>query len=159
MRGTNVQFASEVVSTLLKGAQLDTIRVYSLIVQLGFLRIGGAENVPGEVWLSVSGNLTIEDESSTVGKVNPAIDFFSSRERAISESYRLIGKEVAATTVSDSGFLEVHLGSKLLRVEADTDGDLEDIWSVTDGLPDPNSVHQWHVSLDDSGCLSVRAPS
>lgn len=152
----NPQAASERVSELLRGTQLDTIRVYSLIVQLGFVRLGAADNLPDEVWISVSGSLIVEENPATVGEVGLSRDFFDRRASVLSAVYRLIGQTVTAASVSDSGELQVHLGGKCLRAEADDDANLEEVWSVFSDSPETTAEHRWHVSLDESGALSSR---
>ena len=156
---TNAQVASKIVLDLLSGAQLDTIRVHSLIVQLGFVCLGRAGNLPDEVWVSVSGTLFVEGDTSMVGESASSRDFFARRVSALGEAYQLIGQEVTAASVSDSGTLQIYLGGKRLRAEADDDTNLEEVWSVASDSPETTAGHRWHVSLDDSGAISVRAPS
>ena len=153
------QGASQVVWDLLRGAQLDTIRVYSLIIQLGFVGLGRADNLPDEVWVSVSGTLHVKGDTSMVWEVAPPQGFIARRASVLGEVYRLIGQEVTAADVSDSGALQIHLGGKLLRAEADDDTGLEEVWSVASDSPDAAADHRWHVSLDDSGAISARLPS
>ncbi len=86
-------------------------------------------------------------------------DFFTCRGSALSEVYRLIGQEVTAASVSDSGALQIHLGDKSLRAEADDDTALEEVWSVASDSPEVTAGHRWHISLDDSGAISARVPS
>lgn len=155
----STQGASRVVSDLLRGAQLDSIRVYSLIVQLGFVCLGRAGNLPDEIWVSISGSLFVEGDTSMVGESESSRDFFARRASALGEVYRLIGQEVAVAGVSDSGALQIRLGGKSLRAEADDDTGLEDVWSVSSDSPDVTADHRWHVSLDDSGAISARLPS
>lgn len=157
MNFVNGQRASKVVSDLLYGAQLDTIRVYSLIIQLGFVCLGRASSLPNEVWISISGTLLVEGGTSTVRELASSRDFFACRASILGDVYQLIGQEVAAANVSDLGVLEIHLGGCRLRAEAD-DTDLEEVWSVVSDSPEPTVDHQWYVVLDDSGVISVRAP-
>jgi hypothetical protein len=155
----NAQGASEVVVDMLRGAQLDTIRVYSLIVQLGFVCLGRAGNFPDEVWVTVSGMLLVEGDNSMVGESRSSRDFFACRASALGDVYRLIGQKVTAASVSDSGALQIHLGGKCLHAEADDDTSLEEVWSVASDSPETTADHRWHVSLDDSGTLTARVPS
>lgn len=158
MNLVNAQVASGVVSDLLRGAQLDTIRIYSLIVQLGFVCLHAAGRSPSEVWVSVSGNLFVE-EDPLMRESRSSRDFFACRESALGAVYRLIGQEVTAATVSESGALRIDLGGKHLRAEADDGENLEEVWSVVSDSPDTNADHRWYVSLDESGALSARAPA
>jgi hypothetical protein len=153
-----VQGASGVVSTLLRGAQLDSIRVYSLIVQLGFVRVGAEGNLPGEVWISISGALILEEDSSMAQESASLRDFFVRRAAVLGAVYRLVGREVTAAGVSASGALQVHFGGQCLRGEADDEVNLEEVWSVASDSPDTRAEHRWYVSLDDAGALSTRLP-
>lgn len=94
-----------------------------------------------------------------VGESASSRDFFARRAAALGEVYRLIGQEVTAANVSDSGALQIHLGGKRLRAEAGDDTDLEEVWSVASDSPATTADHRWHVSLDDSGVISARVPS
>jgi hypothetical protein len=155
----NAQAASEVVSDLLCGAQLDTIRVYSLIVQMGFVCLGAAGNSPDEVWVSVSGALNVGEDHSTVGESALPQEFFARRASAIGAVYQLIGQKVTAASVSESGALQIQFGGRRMRAEADKDANLEEVWSVVSDSPETTTDHRWYVSLDDSGALSARVPS
>lgn len=150
----NAQDRSGVISALLYGTQLDTIRVYSLIMQLGFIRLGAAKSLPNEIWVSLSGNLCLAGEPS-IG-VNPSMDFFERRAHALGAVYQLIGKKVTAARVSDSGALQIDIGGTCILVEADQDTNLEEVWSVMSDSAETNANHRGHVSLDDSGALSAK---
>jgi hypothetical protein len=155
----NIHVASEVISALLCGAQLDTIRVYSLIIQLGFFRENGQEALPNEIWVSVSGSLVLKDPGCPLQDGTVAEDFFSLRGRILRETYSLIGKEVSAARVSEVNALQIDLGDKSLCAEPDNKGNLEVIWEVMSDTPDVSVHHRWHVSLDDAGVLSAHRPT
>lgn len=150
--------ASEAVAVLLYGAQLDTIRVYSLIVQLGFVRLGDAVNLPSEVWVSLSGELASSMRESAPAKVGLAGDFYMRRVDALSAVYRLLGESVTAAGVSGSGALEIYFGGTSLRVELDDEASLEEVWSVASDSPETTAVHRWYVALNESGELFAHVP-
>ena len=150
--------ATDVVLKLLRGTQFDTIRVFSLIVQLGFVRTGLVQDLPQEVWIVLSGNLQVGNQTAPDFKPTPG-DFFSRRANALSDCYHLIGKEVSDARVADSGTLEITLSKAKICVEADEEGDLEEIWGVMSETPNPMTEHQWYVSLDDSCRLSAHVPN
>jgi hypothetical protein len=154
----NAGVGCEVVSTLLHGAQLDTIRVYSLAMQLGFVRPSAVDGLPNEVWVSLSGTLCLEGTSSILGDAEPPKDFFEHRASILGAVYLLIGREVTSACVSDSGALLVHLGSTCLSAAVDKDMNLEEVWSVMSDSSESTADHQWYVSFDGSGALSVRTP-
>lgn len=154
MNNANIDACSEAISVLLLGTQLDSIRAYSLIMQLGFVRTVPAGGLPTEVWVSISGNLITEDASTcSTG------DFFERRAQALCATYLLIGQRVTATNISDSGTLQIDLDAKSLRVEADSEDNLEEIWAVMSDTPDTSVDHRWYMVLDDAGALSVRIPT
>ena len=88
-----------------------------------------------------------------------SLDFFARRASMLSAVYRLIGQEVTAASVSDSGALQIHLGDKHLRAGADDHANLEEVWSVVSDSPETTADHRWHVSLDEFGALFARIPS
>lgn len=155
----NNKVASEIVFALLRGAQLDTIRVYSLIVQLGFVRLGtAAGDLPNEVWVILSGGLTIKEEPSMVAESRSSQDFFGRRASVLSAVYRLIGQDVTDASVSDAGVLEMQLGGQCLCADADDEENLEEVWSVVSDFPETAADHRWYVSLDECGGLSAHVP-
>jgi hypothetical protein len=159
MNAINSQVATKTVSKLLRGAQLDTIRVFSVIVQLGFIRIDIMQDLPQEIWIVISGNLRVEKRFEKVFKKNRSGDYFGRRANALSDCYRLIGREVIDVSVLDSGRLEISINQAKICVEMDQEGNLEEVWSVMSESPNPVENHEWYVALDDSGQLSARLPS
>ena len=149
--------ASEVISSLIGGAQLDTIRIYSLVVQLGFVRLDAAEGWPNEIWVSVSGNLDVGGSFAADWDSKSAGDLFVRRAKALGSAYLLIGKRVTAVRVSESGALQMELEDSGLRADAGEDASLEEVWAVMSDTPDVSADHRWYVALDDSGVLSARA--
>jgi hypothetical protein len=151
------QNCSELVSNLLHGTQLDTIRIYSLIVQLGFIRTDRTSEssaLPSEVWVTVSGDFCVEMSPKT--ESGTTRDFFEKRSLMLARAYLLIGKEVTFANVSKSGLLEIHLMNNIIYAKPDDEENMEEVWTVTSESPDVNFHHQWYISLDDTGCLSVR---
>ena len=141
---------SELVSSLLRGAQLDTIRIYSLIIQLGFIRTGRTReisNLLSEVWVTVSGDFCVEMLPKT--EVSPARDFFDKRSLMLARTYLLLGKEVTFINVSESGLLEIGLMNNIIYAKPDDEENMEEAWVITSESPDVNFKHQWRVSPDD----------
>jgi hypothetical protein len=148
----NAHAASEIVCSLLQGAQLDTLRIYSLVMQLGFFRPENVADLPAEAWVSLSGTLVNEQAEPVAPE-----DFFERRASALSAAYRLIGQRVTSAHVLDSGALRIRFGERSLRVEAD-DTNLEEVWSVMSDSSEPAADHSWWASLHESGELSAHAP-
>lgn len=155
----SIQEASRVAADLLRGTQFDSIRAYSLIVQLGFIRVGSPGSAPGEAWVSVSGNLACEGTLSKGGERISSSDFFESRRRVLGEAFRLIGSTVTAVDISDSGDLRISFGELSLVVRLDDECALEEVWAVMGDTPDTRADHAWYVSCDQSGVLSGRHPA
>lgn len=155
----NMLQASDAVSTLLRGAQLDTIRIFSLVLNLGFVH-GNRIGLPNVIWVSLSGALSIDQKSNPKSTPSGRDDFFEVRGNAIRQLYSLIGGAVSGATVAASGRLEIVLGEHLLQVgPSESDSDLEEVWAVMSDSPDVSVDHSWYVMLDDSGRLSTRTPS
>ena len=154
----SVQAGSELVSALLRGSQLDSIRAYSLIVQLGFIRAETAEGLPGEIWLSVSGNLVVTESSSNSTSLERGGDFFQCRALALPATYLLIGHEVTAASISETGSLRIDLGARSVHVESYPHEGLEEVWAVMSDSPSTTADHPWYISLDDTGALSADVP-
>lgn len=148
----------EAVSKLLCSTQLDTIRVYSLILQLGFLRLRAEDNLPRQVWVSASGRFMIEGAVQDAGGSHREENFFSQRASVLAAMYKLIGQRVVFAGLSDSCALEINIGSTRLLIDRD-DESLEEVWSVASDSPDATLDHDWSVSLDDSNEISVRVPT
>ena len=152
----NSQIASVVVSALLRGTQLCSIRVDSSIIQVQFIRFGNVEGMPKEVWINVSGSL-ITDATSLAWGSKSSEDFFVRRASVLGEVYFLNGEEVTDAYVSDSGALKIQMGDKYLCAESDHD-DFEEVWAVMNDDPSTSYDHHWYVMLDDAGDLSAIIP-
>jgi hypothetical protein len=155
---TNNTSASVAVDGLLRGMSLDSVRIYSVVVQLGFFRPNSASSLPVEAWITTSGNLRVEPVTPLInGEFLSQDDFFTGRSLAVFELYKLVGKEIMEAFVLESGELAFQLGEKRVLIQPDG-GELEEVWAVMSDSPDTNISHQWHVALDDSGSISVRYP-
>lgn len=155
MRFANASEASEIVAALLKGAQLDTLRVYSLIIQLGFFRPNAKENSPREIWLSASGSLDIVEGDTSFGSVAFEKDFFLKRVTALGVLYKLIGQKVSTVNISESGILRISIGDVEIQAGFDDEVNFEEIWSVMTEAPDVTADQKLRVTLDDSGKIYV----
>jgi hypothetical protein len=146
--------ASKSIAVLLSGAQLDTLRVYSVALCLGFVRLGASDQRPNEVWVVLSGDISVHDAS---GKSQRANEFLARRENAVAALYRLIGQEVVSAQVCESGQLKIFFEQGEVVVERG-EADLEEVWGVMSDSPNPADEHQWHVCFDDSGRFLLKEP-
>lgn len=147
---------SAVVNRLLCGTLLDSIRVFSVVVQLCFVRAADSSQLPGKVWVVASGRL-LASAPETRLELENASDFFEQRAEVLGRLYQLIGQEVSAADVSSMGTLEIRLGDSRISARSDQ-ADLEEVWAVMSDSPDAFAAHAWYVSLDDAGRLSARSP-
>lgn len=156
---TEYKSASETISVLLCGTSLDSIRIYSAIIMLGFFRPVSTTNLPIEAWISVSGYMRMEPlNRAPETPAYASSDFFAQRASILGELYLLMGKEISAARVSHAGGLEIEIGERRIRANSDGD-DLEEIWAVMSDSPDANKDHSWYISLDDSGHVIVKSPN
>jgi hypothetical protein len=153
--------AEKVISRLMVGAQLDSIRVYSVIMQMGFFVPVPVDGFPNEVWLTFSGVGTFHDVESVVDVcgAHKSQDFFEVRASFLKDAYFLLGKQIDFVSIKKSGALELKIGEKYLMVESEEDSNLEDIWSVRNGAYEPMAEEDWYITLGDSGVLAARIPS
>jgi hypothetical protein len=156
MNQRNSENAAKIIAKILHGSQLDTIRIYSVILQLGFIRLTGANDLPEEIWLNLSCSLRVETDASIF---ECSKNFHGRRIDALTAVYQLIGREVHGANVSATGTLEIELGDTRLFAEPDGETDLEEVWSVVSDSPEANADHRWRVILDDFGVISIRTPN
>lgn len=142
--------ATEILSKLLCGAELDTIRLYSTVTQFGFLRFEPALDVPKEIWLSVDSEIVLEKiQSEDVG---------NHKSSALDSIRLLIGIEVTEVNVEDSGKLMIRFNDVFLCLTTDEHPKPEEIWSVTSESPNSYGEQRWQIALDVNGNLSARTP-
>ncbi|MEQ1718705.1 MAG: hypothetical protein ABL907_22420 [Hyphomicrobium sp.] len=154
------KYSSSIINKLLSGMSLDSFRVYSAIILIGFIRSNSPGDLPTEAWISVSGALSVESLGSDLEEsedLNLKGDFFAARASVLGSLYRLIGGVVTTACVSPHKTLEIELGEKRICVHDDED-DFEEVWAVMSDSPDVNDTHQWYVALDDAGRINVRSP-
>ena len=162
--GKNVA-GSRAVHDLLAGMTLDSVRAYSVVLLVGLHRAPadqwrGEGIAVTEAWVSVSGALRVmNSEHERPGSMQAADGdcFFDARAAALGKLYRLIGEKVEAASVDGAGALTIDFQSA--RVKAESDGnDLEEVWAVMSGKPEPLAEHLWYVGSDAVGQVSVRRP-
>ena len=148
--------AAGVVAMLLQGTVLDSIRAYSLVLQLGFVRLGSVEMLPSEVWVTLSRSLQV-GRSSQIDDPGKQ-DFFSSRAAGLRDLYLLIGKSVTSATVQENYVLNLVIDGQTVAVSRDKEN-LEEVWKVVSDGPECGVESRWAVTLDDAGEISLRSPN
>ncbi len=152
--------AKEAINILLLGAQLDSLRVFSSVIDINFLRLPKVKNVPTSVWLSVTSQVQFWPSSTQVTNVIKASgddDFFQSRKKALVDIYSVIGNTVTAIDIDPSGVLELYFDVGTLSLAGDP-ADLEEIWSITSDTPEPYGNQDWAITLTDQRELVTRRP-
>lgn len=160
MSPEQISNAEETARTLLLGTTLDHFRVYSLILNLDFLRMPMAGELPADIWLSASGQATFLETSAAASYDMSAAgrsDFFKTRKKILEEIYPLIGKKIMAVGINPSGTLELAFETgSLLFSGGQTD--LEQIWSITSDTSEPYGNQDWSVTLTDRQELVTHRP-
>ena len=150
MKSMDIDSARTAISGLLIGMSLDSLRVYSTILLLGFYRFD-ATALPGEVWISCSGNVLLKNSRPDESEINENdVDFFARRASILGRIYNLIGATVSSVDIDPSGVLTVTLSGKEIRFQRDKDS-FEEIWAVMSDSPDVSDAHRWYIALDDAG--------
>lgn len=149
----DIESASREISKLLSGTALDTFRVFSTILLLGFIRTNSDPQIPSEIWVSLSGAVHVIDKKSILQvNLSQDQDFFSQRIIAISRLFPLFGKQVISAAVGSAGALSINVDGVEIRCEAD-EINFEEIWAVMSDSPNPSENHRWYIALDDAGII------
>lgn len=158
MRTTDINLASTAIARLLTGLSLDSFRVYSTILLLGFYRADANDELPGEVWISCSGNVRhINPRNSERAADEFDTDFFVRRASILGKIYHLIGAIIIGADIDPSGALTISLPTGKIRFERD-DESFEEVWAVMSDSPDVSGAHRWYIALEDSGVIGATIP-
>jgi hypothetical protein len=155
MEELRMEDASKAISQLLVGASLDSFRVFSTILLIGFYRSDNGLGLPSEVWLSCSGKIIVNAKEDHGLNLKQEENFFLQRVSAIGKLFEIIGSSVEATKIGPLGSLSIEMDGVEIRCESD-DENLEEIWSVMSDSPDTSEEHRWYIALDDAGKIGGR---
>jgi hypothetical protein len=150
MEKLKIEDAVKATSQLLVGASLDSFRVFSTVLLIGFYRSDSGPGLPNEVWLSCSGRIIVNEKGTFTLNVNQDEDFFLQRVSVIGKLFKLIGSSVEAVAISPSGILSFEMDGVEIRCEPDKEN-FEEIWTVMSDSPDTSEDHRWYIALDDNG--------
>ncbi len=142
--------ANTVLKSLLEGAQLDRFTVFNSELDLCFYR---AETPL--IWLSTLQKVSLALPSKKMPTGWP--DVQANRRELLPDLYGMIGEYASQVGVAVAGALEIQFtnGARLRISDFDED---EVLWSVTSESPGAFVLHDWVVTLFDTGELSVRTP-
>lgn len=158
MRTTDINLASTSIARLLTGLSLDSLRVHSTILLLGFYRTEANHDLPGEVWISCSGNVQLINlGNDALAPDESDADFFARRASILGKIYQLIGATIDGAGIDPSGALIISLRAGEIRFERD-DESFEEIWAVMSDSPDVSDAHRWYIALEDSGTVGATTP-
>ncbi len=151
------QECTDIASILLMGCQLDTIRIHSLVIQLGFICVGRPAPLPIEVWLSLSGDFAVTSAGFSL-PYSSKDDFFQRRALMLGKIYMLIGEKVTSADILETGTLQIDLGSASIFSGVDEEANFEKVWELASDIPNNNDTQSWYVSLEDDGSFLSRKP-
>jgi hypothetical protein len=143
--------AEKAISQLLVGATLDSFRVFSTVLLVGFYRSDNCPELPNEIWLSSSGKMTlINSMEGRDAYKNEDENFFAQRAFLIGKLFETIGSSVEAVAISPLGVPSIGLGGREIRCEPDEEN-FEEIWAVMSDSPDASADHRFYIALEDTG--------
>lgn len=154
--------ARRVVSDLLVGTRLDSLRVYSMVLYLCFERIEEDPRLPRDLWVSGTGRISSNGDSTPLGsslasanELSCTDEFFKHRADVIKEIYLLIGHTVETVQIDEDNKLIINFAQTAITFGKDVT-DLEVIWSVMSESADESVPHEWYVGLTDTSELVVK---
>ncbi len=131
------------LTEMLVSKQIDSFQVFSLEIRFNFT---STENDKyGSCWLCTTGKIEIANKSSV----------FDSRPEVISRIYEALGDEVSDVSLLKTGAIEIHFSEFKLRISPQLEN-LETIWSLTPGTPDPFGNHEWSIFMTDCSELVLK---
>jgi hypothetical protein len=138
------------VRELLRHAQLDSIRVHSIVLELGFF-VNRADDPL--MWVVVTGDFKVTTDSS----YDSSVDFFERRGHAIRAAYGYMGDEVREINIG-SNLLEIAFDNGSFLIFPDEGDSPEESWAVTTGSPDVHLSHRWLIAPDETGAIRLQSP-
>ncbi|WP_061220257.1 hypothetical protein, partial [Leptospira santarosai] len=101
-----------ILSKLLNGAQLDSIRVYSIALDLEFNQISKS-NLPTTIYITTSNPIYLLQDFSQVSNTDYKVDFYKQRGKVINQLYSMIGQEIKSVQLSKKGELTIAFDEKI----------------------------------------------
>ncbi|BCT91969.1 hypothetical protein LYSHEL_09930 [Lysobacter helvus] len=142
--------AGKVLSKLLVGSQLDSIRVYSLLVELSFFRPDEPPaGTPKMIWVVASGEIEV-----SCAMPDSPVDFFERRSRAIASLYNCMGQFVEAVRPEEHK-LSISVGAVSITLSPDNKDVDAEFWALMDDSPDVTSNHEWLIAGLSSGITLI----
>jgi len=132
----------EFLRSKLLHAYIDCFRVYSIELQVNFLKQTDTEIQ--SCWLSVMEGITVTDSSEGI----------SDSGNVLTSLHGLIGDKVGSVEILANGSLSIAFGSKVLKVFSD-EPNFEMVWKVTPETPEPYAKHPWSVTFTDRSELVI----
>jgi len=133
------------LNSTLQSAVLESFVTFTDSTQMRFISGDGQGADP--VWLAETSAISLQTAQRT----------HDQRSSVVGYLHALLGRKVRSIDIDADGVLQIHLGVALIRVAPDT-VNLERIWSITPGTPDPATRHAWRVSLNDERNVMFERP-
>ncbi|MGQ2802152.1 hypothetical protein ACT54M_17395 [Leptospira santarosai] len=142
-----------ILSKLLNGAQLDSIRVYSIALDLEFNQISKS-NLPTTIYITTSNPIYLLQDFSQVSNTDYKVDFYKQRGKVINQLYSMIGQEIKSVQLSKKGELTIAFDEKIFFLSRDVE-EFETIWEVMDITTDPKIEHNWYISWSELNEIEI----
>ncbi|MDI7158059.1 hypothetical protein [Leptospira santarosai] len=142
-----------ILSKLLNGAQLDSIRVYSIALDLEFNQISKS-NLPTTIYITTSNPIYLLQDFSQVSNTDYKVDFYKQRGKVINQLYSMIGQEIKSVQLSKKGELTIAFDEKNFFLSRDVE-EFETIWEVMDITTDPKIEHNWYISWSEFNEIEI----
>lgn len=147
---TDEHATNELVDILL-GASFDSMRIYSVVLQIAFMKTNPDDGALDQVWLSINGGMQVGIHRVDDATADPA----AARAQAVGLLSLLFGQTVSSVHVDDRGELSITVGDQSIRAYS-AGYDMEDIWTVYSGSSAPYDFHERYVGLADTGEVVIR---
>lgn len=140
-----VDVASSTVSELLASMQLNELRIFNAVVILCFCRCDAHPALPQQIWLHISGGISLESADSPPGQTRVfALDHL------LPSLYKLIGSNVEYAVIVDNEKLNLVFSNVTMRV-CKTSSSLAEVWAVMSDSPVIPLPHQWYIACSNTG--------
>ncbi|WP_061250294.1 hypothetical protein [Leptospira alstonii] len=138
---------------LLNNAELESLRVHKLCLQIEFSQIG-KKDLPVTIWLTTNNSLFVAENIESVDR---NIDYYAQRVAVIKDLYYLIGEKVSSVLLSENGELSISIGDKILFLFREKN-EFEEVWKIMDNSTSEFVNHEWYITLLDYNEFDLKYP-
>ncbi|UOG40328.1 hypothetical protein [Leptospira noguchii] len=138
---------------LLKNAELESLRVHKLCLQIEFSQIG-KQDLPVTIWLTTNNSIFVAEN---IESINRDVDYYDQRVVVIKDLYYLIGEKISSVSLSENGELSILIGDKILFLFREKD-EFEEVWKIMDNSTSEFVNHDWYITLLDYNEFDLKYP-